>query len=166
MKNKLTKKGLLKKGVLIIILIIWYGTVFSFSNQNGEQSGSLSRKVALTLVEGFDFVAGIERTEAEIEKIVENMQWGIRKVAHFTEYFLLGILWFLLIYPKNNWMSWMSLMLFIVVSAAADEFHQTFIPGRCGTPKDVLIDTMGGIAACYICTKIRLHYQKSKSRTC
>jgi VanZ family protein len=32
--------------------------------------------------------------------------------------------------------------------ASCDEFHQTFIPSRTGTPVDVLLDTVGAITLC------------------
>jgi VanZ family protein len=31
--------------------------------------------------------------------------------------------------------------------ASLDEWHQSFIPSRTGTPRDVLLDTCAGIAA-------------------
>jgi VanZ family protein len=34
------------------------------------------------------------------------------------------------------------------VIASCDEFHQTFIPSRTGTPIDVLLDTLGSFAMC------------------
>jgi VanZ family protein len=36
------------------------------------------------------------------------------------------------------------------VVASADEFHQTFIPSRTGTPVDVLLDTCGATALCLL----------------
>jgi VanZ family protein len=32
-----------------------------------------------------------------------------------------------------------------ILVASADEFHQTFLPGRTGTPRDVVLDTCGAI---------------------
>jgi VanZ family protein len=36
------------------------------------------------------------------------------------------------------------------VVASADEFHQTFIPSRTGTPVDVLLDTCGAATLCLL----------------
>lgn len=36
------------------------------------------------------------------------------------------------------------------VVASADEFHQTFLPSRTGTPVDVLLDTTGACTLCLI----------------
>jgi VanZ family protein len=37
-----------------------------------------------------------------------------------------------------------------VVVAGCDEFHQTFLPGRTGTPIDVLLDTCGATTLCLL----------------
>jgi VanZ family protein len=34
-----------------------------------------------------------------------------------------------------------------VLVASLDEWHQSFIPSRTGTPRDVVLDTCAGIAA-------------------
>jgi VanZ family protein len=36
------------------------------------------------------------------------------------------------------------------IVASGDEFHQTFIPSRTGTPVDVLLDTVGACSMCLI----------------
>ena len=83
----------------------------------------------------------------------ETIEWMheiIRKMAHLTEYFILGVLlhralrgddrgW------KLKWAFWA-----IVIAAAyasLDEFHQSFVPGRGPAVADVLLDTAGGVAA-------------------
>lgn len=76
----------------------------------------------------------------------------VRKLAHFTEYFLLYFLVFrvmrLYVGEGKNvlFYSW----LICVCYAATDEFHQTFIPGRVGQVMDVGIDALGALAAMLI----------------
>ena len=41
------------------------------------------------------------------------------------------------------------------VVAGADEFHQTFLPGRTGTPVDVALDTCGACALCLVVWIVR-----------
>lgn len=36
------------------------------------------------------------------------------------------------------------------IVASGDEFHQTFLPGRTGTPVDVLLDTAGATTLCLL----------------
>ena len=41
----MNKKINILRAILIILLLIMFGTIFNFSNQNGDKSGSLSREV-------------------------------------------------------------------------------------------------------------------------
>ena len=65
----------------------------------------------------------------------------LRKGAHMTEYGLLWFLWTRVVGPFPA-------LAICLAWAASDEFHQTFVEGRHGTPVDVAIDAAGmGIAA-------------------
>jgi VanZ family protein len=71
-----------------------------------------------------------------------------RKLVHFGEYALLCFLWWRLLctgLPARR----AALLAFLVstVYAATDEFHQSFVEGRHGTPIDWAIDTAGAAAA-------------------
>ncbi|MEA2390764.1 MAG: hypothetical protein QOK31_873 [Solirubrobacteraceae bacterium] len=62
-----------------------------------------------------------------------------RKLVHATEYGLLWVLWARALRFRH-----LALAAAITVAyAATDEFHQTFVHGRHGTPVDVLIDSAG-----------------------
>lgn len=74
----------------------------------------------------------------------------IRKCAHFTEYFILGLLLLRGIRGENRGLklAWALLAIAIVACyASLDEFHQSFVPGRTAAVTDVMIDTSGGIVA-------------------
>lgn len=71
----------------------------------------------------------------------------IRKSAHFIAYLILG---FLVSHAMKNeastataWKRRGASLLFCVVYAISDEFHQLFVPGRGPMLKDVLIDGSG-----------------------
>jgi VanZ family protein len=67
-----------------------------------------------------------------------------RKVIHFAEYGLLCFLWWRPLKTVTNPCRAV-LLAFVLASAFAitDEFHQTFVEGRHGTPVDWLIDSAG-----------------------
>ncbi|MGH2980154.1 MAG: VanZ family protein [Solirubrobacterales bacterium] len=76
---------------------------------------------------------------------VDRAWWDVllRKLAHVTEYAVLTVLWWRALRGLG---ARFSLALAIAISlgyAATDEFHQTFVEGRQGTPVDVLIDSAG-----------------------
>lgn len=70
----------------------------------------------------------------------------LRKLAHIGSYALLTLLWFRALFPHSRraqtWAAVISLLY-----AVSDEYHQTFIEGRRGSPIDVLIDGIGVTAA-------------------
>jgi VanZ family protein len=76
---------------------------------------------------------------------IDRAWWDIvlRKLAHVTEYAVLTALWWRALRGIGLRFP---LALAIGISlgyAATDEFHQTFVDGRTGTPVDVLIDSIG-----------------------
>lgn len=119
--------------------------IFKFSNQNGEDSSDLSRKVASIMIVG--------------EKM-ELIEPYIRKIAHLLEYAVGGILFLamFLTYEMSDRKRMIGSLIIGMEYAALDEIHQLFIDGRAGQVKDVLIDTIGvaiGICFLMICYKIR-----------
>jgi len=81
---------------------------------------------------------------------MEVMHAVIRKTAHLTEYFILGIFLFLAQRGEDRgwklrWAIWAIVM--CAGYASLDEFHQSFVPSRTASPWDALIDTTGGSIA-------------------
>jgi|SRR5215831_5165271 len=79
-----------------------------------------------------------------------RMHYLIRKVGHFTEYFILSLLILRGIRAGRHetHVTWAVMAVLLVAGyAALDEFHQRFVPGRTPAVRDVMIDTAGGLAA-------------------
>ena len=71
-----------------------------------------------------------------------------RKVAHMTEYGILALLYWrgfrLSLNPATPVSGiYLRSLAVVVLYAASDEYHQTFVPDRYGSVVDVLIDTTG-----------------------
>lgn len=78
------------------------------------------------------------------------IQFLVRKSAHLIVYATLSALWFRAQRgPRSGWQpSWALLALLVsVLVALGDEFHQSFVPSRSGTPWDVLLDSVGAFLA-------------------
>jgi VanZ family protein len=73
----------------------------------------------------------------------------LRKAGHVTAYGLHAYLWMRAFRGERAWETrlavWAVVITFAV--AATDEFHQSFIPSRGGSPFDVLLDTCGAALA-------------------
>ncbi|MBC7473133.1 MAG: VanZ family protein, partial [Candidatus Sericytochromatia bacterium] len=88
-----------------------------------------------------------------------NITFIIRKTAHITEYGLLTMSYFYgltktILKEEKFSSSYIFSLILAVLYASSDEFHQTFIAGRVGTYKDVLIDSIGMIISYFILSKI------------
>ena len=131
------------RAMLIVLLLMMFGTIFNFSNQNGEKSGSLSREVTEIVTKNINFVQKLEKSERE--KVLGKIEHYIRKLAHFSLYLVVGILTMSLMCTfglKNVKRIFISLEIGTIY-ASTDEFHQLFIPDRTASIFDVLIDSCG-----------------------
>lgn len=71
-----------------------------------------------------------------------------RKVIHAAEYALLCFLWWRALRARLTAATALSAALAITVGyAALDEYHQSFVEGRAGSPVDVAIDAIGIVLA-------------------
>jgi VanZ family protein len=73
----------------------------------------------------------------------------LRKAAHMAEYGLLWFLWQRALRARTPWPA----VAITLAYAASDEFHQTFVEGRHGSPLDVLIDAAGVAIAVTLYTR-------------
>ena len=149
------------------LLFIWMTVIFLFSSQNGQLSSDVSEGFAARL---FSIIYPSFHDMSDLEKLnfLETVMLTIRKLAHFTLYFVLGFLSSLLfvtikkygIYIKGI-ISWG----FCVLYAVSDEIHQYFVPDRACAFRDVLIDSMGALLSviifvALICSIKRFHKYK------
>ena len=73
-----------------------------------------------------------------------------RKLVHMLEYGLLWLLWHRALGWRHAWAA----AAIAIGYAATDEFHQTFVEGRQGHPRDVAIDTLG-VALAALAVRVR-----------
>lgn len=137
----------MKKGITLMLLLLWMAVIFGFSAQDGGQSGGVSRKIAYKIAETKNRIFHLDNSEQELQKQAESMQFFIRKGAHMGEYALLAVLvlMHLFCYEKRPRRLLLVVWIICIVFAAADEFHQRFVPGRAGQMQDVCIDAAGSL---------------------
>lgn len=144
-----------KKIIKIALVVLWMGVIFSFSSDNSDKSTSKSDGIIINIYKAFH--KG-EISKNEKEKIINRYVFPVRKIAHFTEYFILGLLLISLIneYKKLE-LKYLILAIFIcILYAVSDEIHQLFIDGRTAKIIDVIIDTSGSVTAIFIYNHIKL----------
>lgn len=152
-----------------VMLFLLYSVIFSFSDQDAEQSGSLSYLISEKCVEFINVLSGKQWTLMFQQKMTAYFENPIRKLAHFAEYAFMGVLVY------NVWRPWRNrdrklyilVVVWVFLSAAGDEFHQLFVPGRHGCFADVLLDTCGGVfgvLCCVLVEKLFKRYCNAKAR--
>lgn len=150
----------------ILPALLFPFVIFGFSAQTGPESGSLSYGLSQIILASVDHLFSLELTGREINSYAMSLHILIRKIAHVLEYFVLSFCVFL---PLKVWFfnpnaqnprkelvqkTIIPSYLICICYAAADEWLQSIIPGRNGTPIDVLIDSIGitlGCAVLVIC---------------
>ena len=147
-----------KKIIYLILLMAWMIAVFIFSNENGSQSQETSRSVTKAIVHILTYNQNI--TEAEEIILIENTDFIIRKLAHFSIYAIGGILIYNYIntYNLSVKRKFIISVLIGIIYAIFDEFHQYFVADRSAQIFDVFIDSSGvtiGVIFIYLINKIK-----------
>ncbi len=151
---------MIKKFCSFCLLLIWVGLIFGFSQENGSESSGMSEKLIKGVVMIF---TDIDSDNEKLGEIVNKYSFPVRKAAHFTEYFILSIITlnFFACFEINYRILIYS-ALFCILVAVCDEFFQTFIPGRDGNIKDVLLDSSGALIGSYLVSRFYLFRGKNE----
>lgn len=115
--------------VLGLLLFIW-----SNSAMSGTDSSGMSDKVIVLLERLFGPVTNLPK-----------VTWFIRKLAHMSEFALLGFClgWFWYLWQKPGKETFSLPLLCGLMTACVDETIQIFSPGRNSSLRDVWIDMSG-----------------------
>lgn len=155
MISPVLKTNRIKYIAKLAIVIFWMLAIFLLSNEPASESSRRSGRVVDLLS---DYVSsGTDSVSMFL----------VRKSAHIFMFFVLGILLYVLmrsfaVSPKKQ-------VIFSIVFAFCyaifDEIHQTFVPGRSGEARDVVIDTLGasvGVLVSYVVIRRVASRAKSK----
>lgn len=131
--------------------------IYRFSAEDGEASGDRSHGITEGIVEVV--VPNYDQLPPEKqEEKVEEFHVPVRKLAHFCEFGLLGLLTaaFMNALGKGKkWLWWVIPAGFCLLYAISDEVHQMFTE-RGPAVKDVLIDFSGSLTGIVVTNLILL----------
>ena len=175
MEKIIRRNPLLWQWVSFLIIIIWMSVIFHFSAQPAEVSSDLSGHVSYSIAQRVGQWTDQDWGKQDLLQLAETIEFPVRKAAHMTEYGILAALFLFLAYIRaqgsmdaNGKMQslWKlhgyKFALFCAfLYACTDEFHQTFVPGRDGSPRDVCIDTVGALLALLVVYKLTRIVRKS-----
>ena len=134
-----------KQIIYLALIIIWMLTIFLFSNENGNDSQKTSRIITDKIVQVLTYNQDI--TEEQELNLIENVNYIVRKFAHFSIYVLGGILIYNYIDTLNLKANRKIIVPIIIgaLYASFDELHQYFVDGRSAQILDICIDSLGVI---------------------
>ena len=127
--------------VLICLTILWILVIFSFSLQSGPESSQLSGGIVAWIV---------ELICPENFAYTQELEFFIRKMAHFTEYFILGSLLSMTVHEARWRRQVLTPWGLGTLVACCDETIQLFSDGRAGQIMDVVLDSSGVLVGCMI----------------
>ena len=95
---------------------------------------------------------------------------NLDKLLHLLAYTALGLSFLLALQPawraRRPRAAAVCTVLFCLAYGLSDEFHQSFVPGRCPGVDDLLADTLGGLLAGTIdCVRHRWASRRSRATT-
>jgi VanZ family protein len=98
--------------------------------------------------------------------LIEAIVLLFRKFSHWSEYFVLAVLFMRALKAEISSQSEMRRLIWTIVLATlyavTDEFHQSFVPSRTANPVDVVIDSFGAFCGTLWC-HLRNRSDKSAS---
>ena len=168
-----SRRGFLR-WFLTCLTLFWMVFIFMMSSagkdESNSQSGAVCEFICEHFVEGYEEMAPEEQIQMQ-----QKISFPVRKCAHLSEYAVLGALMTL---TAASWrredeetmrtgetpggtVRILPVLAAGFLYAVSDEIHQTFVPGRSGEPRDVLIDTSGVLIG--ICL-VRFHFSLRERR--
>lgn len=165
----MTKKHI-RLGIRLILLLLIVANllmIFHFSHQSSDTSDQTSGRVTHAIANLFvkDFE---DKTETEQNELLDRIHPIIRKLAHMTEFGMLGalIFLFLLTWENNLTLQYADALLLVLTTASIDEYSQTFSKGRAAQLADVGIDCFGAFLCCsFILLIVCCIHRKRKNNT-
>lgn len=148
MNNKDKKTIAIRTAPMAIVMII----IFIFSCMQGDDSSDTSGAILNALVK---IMEGVSHKDFS-PNVLGSLHLIIRKLAHVTEYAVLGGCTGFFAKTFAPGLKSRSIFAFMisVFYATTDEIHQYFVPGRVGTWSDVLIDSLGIVLGIMIYRKL------------
>ncbi len=123
------------KKINIIFVVIWLVIIFLMSSFNASESSRQSNFIVSLIMKIFG------GNNKHLISII------VRDLAHFIEYFILGILCVNLCKKKKHIYY---VLIFCVLYAISDEVHQIFVKGRAFQLLDIIIDSLGSFGGIYL----------------
>ena len=149
-----------KKKIIIVIafifIILWIIGIYKLSAMNSSNSNGNSRNIIGIFIEDTLDITnkyGITNShpdEQKLNKATVLLNKPLRKIMHASVYLVLALALIFtinMLFKNKKFIKSAAITILLIIALAGfDEYHQTHVKDRTGDIKDVLIDTLGGVA--------------------
>lgn len=149
--------------IYFVLLVLWAVLIFVMSAQPAQQSSKLSGGIVSKIIAVFLNKFSSFSLEKQ-ENLVHILTVFVRKIAHFSEFFILGIFANMVSLTYEQYKLKFKIVapiIFCVMYAISDEVHQYFVVGRACRITDMCIDISGSVLAILLVTFI--YYLKKQT---
>lgn len=143
-------------GVIACTLFIWHNSLMPATESSAQSMSALHHLEGILKWLGLPVTVGHS---------------VLRKLAHMTEFALLGMLWETALIlgrrAKKSWYSMQSACTLCLLTAMVDETIQVFVPGRGSQVTDVWIDVAGaclGVLVIACAAKFRAAKEQNRAK--
>ena len=145
-------------GVMMLILFITSSQTFEQQDQTTRISKILGSEPFLEQLKGLRFNYGGSEVSIAASGYTGVIQFFIRKVAHFSAYFIIGGGLYLGLVPRIKQLFLTASLSWLAATgyAALDEYHQLLTGGRSALFEDIVLDSAGAGTAILICLTFAL----------
>ncbi len=129
------------------LTIFWMAVIFHFSAETGMESHEISDQVTLLFCKVVHRFTGRDLVVSLTAHQYAVLELCFRKMAHMGIYCMLSFSTMLVLFtfPLGMLFRMAVSLIFCVVYACSDEFHQMLVEGRSPKALDVMIDSTGAV---------------------
>ncbi|MBE6884109.1 MAG: VanZ family protein [Ruminococcaceae bacterium] len=146
-----------KLAVLLVLVVLATGFIFYNSLKNSEESNKASGVVEEIVEPIVEEITGKEDVD---------VYYAVRKGAHLTEFFILGVTVLSVVAAvktqRNNLIGYG--LFYVLLVAVTDEYIQSF-SDRTSSVTDVFIDLAGALIGFGVCALVMIGYAGVKERS-
>lgn len=161
----------MKKYYRWIPCVLLMALIFYLSSQTYQQQDlrpqiekSFPGQSLIKYLGGVDFNYAGQEVSIQNIGIAGFIEFFIRKSAHFSIYFVLGISLVYALKTRGRLKSILGAIVLSFLYACSDELHQSFTPNRSPMFHDVILDTIGAAMGVIVIVIVSLIWNKRDKR--
>ncbi|MGF7049564.1 VanZ family protein [Paenibacillus sp. DS2015] len=150
---------------ILLMVLIFYLSSQTYQQQDlrPQIQKSFPGQSLIKHLGGVDFNYAGQEVSIQNIGIAGFIEFFIRKSAHFSIYFVLGISLVYALKTRGRLQSFLGAILISFLYACSDELHQSFTPNRSPMLQDVILDSIGATMGVTVVVIASLIWKRDKA---